>query len=98
MRAMRTWTNECYRAMLVLMNTQSFNLDESVALPEDARAAFRDLQARTRVSALLDDATRAILLDAHQQMRGEQPLGDDPIENKLLHPGPSDFTSQEREQ
>jgi hypothetical protein len=98
MRAMRTWTNECYRAMLVLMNTQSFNLDESVALPEDVRAAFRDLQGRTRVDALLDDATRARLLDAHLHMRGEQPLEDDTIEAKLLHPGSGDFTPHEREQ
>jgi superfamily II DNA or RNA helicase len=98
MRAMRTWTNECYRAMLVLMNTQSFNLDESAGLPEDARTAFRELQARTRVDALLDDATRAILLDAHRYVRGEQPVGDDSIETKLLQPGSGDFTSREREQ
>jgi hypothetical protein len=98
MRAMRTWTNECYRAMLVLMNAESFNLDESSGLPEDARAAFRELQARTRVDALLDDETRALLLNAHRHMTDGQSRDDDPIETKLLNPGSGAFTSKEREQ
>ncbi len=64
-RAMRTWTNDCYRLVLLLMGSKALGLDESKELPEDVVAAFEELKDKTKSETILSEPFKAILRDVH---------------------------------
>lgn len=66
MRAMRTWTNDCYRLVLLLMSLHPHDIASSITLPEDIMAAIKELEKAPAVDTL-DDASKAILSAVHQQ-------------------------------
>ena len=62
MRAMRTWTNDCYRLVLLLMGSRPMGLEGSGELPSDVADAYEDVvQHGGAAPADLDDAMEAVL-------------------------------------
>jgi hypothetical protein len=74
MRAMRTWTNDCYRLTLLLLGSRSLGLDESKALPEDVSAAFAEFQESAGSEPVLSQPFREVLLAAHQAAGGDEEI------------------------
>ncbi|GAC1347337.1 MAG: hypothetical protein NVSMB27_12540 [Ktedonobacteraceae bacterium] len=108
MRAMRTWTNECYRLVLLLMSSRPHDLAASVAMPEDVLTALEELQDEMPAPTVLDAASRALLRDAH--LRAGAGTGEDDIPPssyeadeqtlaaKIERGVIADFTAQQRAQ
>jgi superfamily II DNA or RNA helicase len=65
MRAMRTWTNDCYRLVLLLLGSGSHDLHEDTSLPEDVGVNLDELQNQSQPLEVLDEASKTILLAAH---------------------------------
>ena len=65
MRAMRTWTNDCYRLVLLLMGSRPLGPEGASGLPPDVADAYEDIiQHAGGAPADLDDAMAAILTSA----------------------------------
>jgi hypothetical protein len=65
MRAMRTWTNDCYRLVLLLMGSRPMGLEGADGLPPDVADAYEDVvQHSGGTPADLDDAMEAVLASA----------------------------------
>src|ERR1700746_3206242 len=65
MRAMRTWTNDCYRLVLLLMGSRPIGPDGGDGLPPDVADAYEDVvQHAGGAPADLDDAMEAVLMSA----------------------------------
>lgn len=72
MRAMRTWTNECYRLVLLLLGSRAHDLREDAALSEDITVNLDDLQRQLQPLEALDGRSKAILLEAHRKAQEAQ--------------------------
>jgi hypothetical protein len=65
MRAMRTWTNDCYRLVLLLMGSRPIGPDGADGLPTDVADAYEDVvQHGVGAPADLDNAMEAVLASA----------------------------------
>jgi hypothetical protein len=65
MRAMRTWTNDCYRLVLLLMGSRPMGPEGADGLPPDVADAYEDVvQHPGGAPANLDDAMEAVLASA----------------------------------
>jgi hypothetical protein len=65
MRAMRTWTNDCYRLVLLLMGSRPIGPDGADGLPLDVADAYEDVvQHGGGAPADLDNAMEAVLASA----------------------------------
>ena len=65
MRAMRTWTNDCYRLVLLLMGSRPIGPDGADGLPPDVADAYEDVvQHGEGAPADLDNAMEAVLASA----------------------------------
>jgi len=65
MRAMRTWTNDCYRLVLLLMGSRPIGLDGPGELPPDVPDVYEDVvQHSGAAPADLDEAMEAVLASA----------------------------------
>ena len=65
MRAMRTWTNDCYRLVLLLMGSRPMGPEGADGLPPDVTDAYEDIvQHAGGAPADLDDAMEAVLASA----------------------------------
>jgi hypothetical protein len=95
MRAMRSWTNDCYRLVLLLMGSRALGLDDTLSLPEDVVAGYRELISKTTTAPVLDGALKAILLAAHQQVSAEG-HEEDALAAKIDSSDIAAFTPEER--
>jgi hypothetical protein len=97
MRAMRSWTNECYRAVLLLMGSRALGLHDGISLPEDVVTDYRELLSKTAIVPVLDGALKAMLLAAHRQfpVEGQE---EDTLAGKIEGCDISAFTPEERQQ
>jgi hypothetical protein len=95
MRAMRSWTNDCYRLVLLLMGSRALGLDDTLSLPEDVVAGYRELLSKTTTAPVLDGALKAILLAAHQQVPAEG-QEEDALAAKIESSDIAAFTPEER--
>jgi hypothetical protein len=69
MRAMRTWTNDCYRLVLLLMGSRPMGLEGSGELPPDVAVAYEDVvQGGAGAPADLDEAMEAVLASANLEL------------------------------
>lgn len=94
-RAMRTWTNECYRLVLLLMGSQLHTLEESITISDDVAAALEDFQRRARGTEILDEKARELLLKAHKEANGQtNGILREKIERGVI----ADFSLDERKQ
>ena len=65
MRAMRTWTNDCYRLVLLLMGSRPMGPEGADRLPPDMADAYEDVVRHGKdAPADLDDAMEAVLASA----------------------------------
>ncbi|GAC1455514.1 MAG: hypothetical protein PVSMB2_07010 [Ktedonobacteraceae bacterium] len=67
MRAMRSWTNECYRLVLLLMSSQTHSMNGGDIVPEDADAIREEVREEMVTAEILDERSKAFLHEAHQQ-------------------------------
>jgi hypothetical protein len=62
MRAMRTWTNDCYRLVLLLMGSRPMGPEGAGGLPPDVADVYEDVvQHGGSAPADLDEAMEAVL-------------------------------------
>ncbi|RNC67246.1 MAG: DEAD/DEAH box helicase [Desulfuromonadales bacterium] len=66
MRAMPTWDHACYRLVTLLLGPRAPGLDASAPMPPDVLTAVEELHEVSQAGGGLDDASRALLLDAHR--------------------------------
>jgi hypothetical protein len=64
MRAMRTWTNDCYRLVLLLMGSRPIGLEGAGGLPPDVAEAYEDVVQYGGAPEDLDVAMEAVLASA----------------------------------
>ena len=65
MRAMRTWTNDCYRLVLLLMGSRPIGLEGAGELPPDVAIAYEDVVEQGGGAPTdLDEAMEAVLASA----------------------------------
>jgi hypothetical protein len=63
--AMRTWTNDCYRLVLLLMGSRPMDPEGAAGLPPDVADVYEDVvQQGGGAPADLDDAMEAVLAGA----------------------------------
>jgi hypothetical protein len=99
---MRTWTNECYRLVLLLMSSHHHDITITINMPEDVTATLEELE-KAPVVDVLDDASRAILRAVHQRnARDRLPIAGDgdsqTLAEKIERGSITSFTEEEREQ
>ena len=71
MRAMRSWTNECYRLVLLLMSSPAQGMSGEDIVPEDAGASQEEEREEMQAAETLDERSKAFLQEAHQQARAK---------------------------
>jgi superfamily II DNA or RNA helicase len=72
MRAMRTWTNDCYRLVLLLMGSRPIGLEGSGELASDIPDVYEDVvQHGGAAPADLDEAMEAVLASAGIDLRAD---------------------------
>ena len=76
MRAMRTWTNDCYRLVLLLMGSRPMGPEGADRLPPDVADAYEDVvQHGKDAPADLDDAMEAVLASAGIELPADGTAG-----------------------
>ncbi|HVB22252.1 MAG TPA: DEAD/DEAH box helicase family protein [Ktedonobacteraceae bacterium] len=98
MRATGSWTNECYRLVLLLMGSHLHVSHDAVGMPEDIAAALAEFREKSSTVEVLDKAVQAILREAHQRVRQHDQSGYDTLAAKIEQGAMSEFTLSEREQ
>jgi hypothetical protein len=98
MRAMGSWTNECYRLVLLLMGSYLQGVSDTVDISEDVAADFEELREKSQAAEMLDEASQAILREAHQRAQTQAQNEPDALTAKIERGVMSDFTLSERQQ
>ena len=99
MRARRTWTNQCYRLVLLLMSSRPLALSEESFLPEDVHMLYEELREKNNLVTQLDEASKAILQEAHQLTQQHQSSDTvDGIADKIASGILEELTVEERKQ
>lgn len=98
MRAMRSWTNECYRLVLLLMGSHLHVSHDTVDLPEEVATALEEFREKSSAVEVLDKASQAMLREAHRSAQKQAQSGRDALAAKIERGVMSEFTLSEREQ
>lgn len=73
MRALRTWTNDCYRLVL-LLGSRSLDMGDGVGLPEDVQTLAEQLRVQTGDG--LSPKAQAILAEVHARAAGADAISE----------------------
>ncbi|GAC1626528.1 MAG: hypothetical protein NVS4B11_23220 [Ktedonobacteraceae bacterium] len=107
MRAMRSWTNECYQLVLLLMSSHSQSISTVDVAPDDADATHEEVREELQNAETLDERSKAFLYEAHQQAQAAktdqcsfdgEPSREDQLVAKIESGTIATFTIEERMQ
>ena len=67
MRAMRTWNNDCYQLVMLLLGSHPHDSKELHGLPPDVLESVAEFRQEIGVTGLLEERHRALLRTAHEE-------------------------------